>query len=278
MTLPFRRHTFIALSLGALLSLEGCARLGLDFSFGQEKEAGPMLDLATSAEAAFDYASAVGHYRAALAGKESHRAATLGLARVLRYTGEVKEANDLMRAAVARDGADGEFQLEMGRLQVALDRHEEALGFLDRAVELRPDDWHGHSVRGIALDYLGRYDVAQQSYRRALELAPDHPTVVNNLALSLAQEGRLEEAVTTLETASRHPAATVQVRQNLALLKALQGDVAAAERGALRDLPPDMARHNAEFYRRLAEARRPRDDGLSESGPAPTARPPRRRR
>ena len=52
------------------------------------------------------------------------------------------------------------------------------------------------------------------------------------------------------------PAATAQVRQNLALLLALKGDGAEAERLARRDLPPEQARTNGETLRALATAAR----------------------
>ncbi len=44
----------------------------------------------------------------------------------------------------------------------------------------------------------------------------------------------------------------VRVRQNLALIYALSGDMAQAEAITLRDLPPDQARETLAYYRDLA--------------------------
>ncbi len=45
-----------------------------------------------------------------------------------------------------------------------------------------------------------------------------------------------------------------QVRQNLALLYAMSGDMATAERLIREDLPVEMAEKNIEFYRRVYAA------------------------
>jgi Flp pilus assembly protein TadD len=66
----------------------------------------------------------------------------------------------------------------------------------------------------------------------------------------------LDAGLVTLTRAADLPAATAQVRQNLALLLALKGEGAEAERMARRDLSPEQARVNAETLRALASAAR----------------------
>ncbi|MEO5372805.1 MAG: tetratricopeptide repeat protein [Alphaproteobacteria bacterium] len=209
-------------------------------------------EAALAAESGFDYRTAAANYRTLYAQTPDDPDVALGLARMLRYIGEIREATAVLDDATTRFGATGPLLLENGKLQIAMDRHDMALAALERARGVDPANWQVHSSIGVALDHLLRHQEAQGAYRTALTLAPDNPTILNNLALSLAQSGALDQALSTLDRAVHHPDATVQMRQNLALLKALRGDVAAAQRLSSKDLPPSMADHNAEYYRLLS--------------------------
>ena len=75
---------------------------------------------------------------------------------------------------------------------------------------------------------------------RALELSPNNVFVLNNRALSLAQTGRLDEAIAVLQRIVNGEHSFAQAKQNLALLYAIKGDLKTAERLAREDLPPDV--------------------------------------
>jgi Flp pilus assembly protein TadD len=55
-----------------------------------------------------------------------------------------------------------------------------------------------------------------------------------------------------LQRAVAGAGADVRVRQNLALIYALSGNMAQAEALTLRDLPPDLARETLAYYRELS--------------------------
>ena len=55
-----------------------------------------------------------------------------------------------------------------------------------------------------------------------MALAPDHPSVLSNLALSLALDGKAEEAETLLRKARLSREAAPKVAQNLALVLGLR--------------------------------------------------------
>ncbi|MFP6747603.1 MAG: tetratricopeptide repeat protein, partial [Alphaproteobacteria bacterium] len=123
--------------------------------------------------------------------------------------------------------------------------------------------WEIKAALGIAHDRLEMYEQAERRYRQALDLSPENAVVMNNLALSLAQAGRLDEAIDILDQASALPEATARMRQNLALLYAMKGDLASAEQYVRRDLLPKIADHNMAYYRRLKAA------VTGDAGPAP---------
>src|SRR6266700_1000457 len=80
---------------------------------------------------------------------------------------------------------------EYGKNLAAQGRSDDALAFLERAIQLQPGDWTLYSAQGMAYDQKANYRAAQASYARALVLKPGEPTILNNAALSYLQSRRL---------------------------------------------------------------------------------------
>jgi tetratricopeptide (TPR) repeat protein len=74
-------------------------------------------------------------------------------------------------------------------------RHEEAIAEAERAHELDPLNLLTHTVVGDTLFYARRFDRSVASYRKCLELDPTFGAAHTDLARSLEQVGRAEEAV-----------------------------------------------------------------------------------
>jgi Flp pilus assembly protein TadD len=243
-----------------LMVLAGCGTP--DDKHPAEGKPGPAIEAAevagaNAAEAAFDYATAAGSWAGIYRHHPDDETAALHLARNLRYSGQVQPAIDVASNFIGRHPASATLVAELGRDYLAADRLELAARTLHKATEMSPAEWQVQSALGVALDYQGKYAEAEAAYAQALALSPDNPIVLNNLGLSQAEAGQLLEARETLQKAADQPTATAQVRQNLALIKALTGDVAGAERLSRQDLPPDMVRANGVYYRALAGAARP---------------------
>ena len=125
---------------------------------------------------------------------------------------------------------------------------DEAIATLSDVVTRVPGDWRALSALGIAHDVTGDPEKAQTRYNAALVVSPNAVSVLNNLALSLTLSGNLAGGIKTLERAARLHNAGVQVRQNLALLYAMKGDLNAAERLLKRDLSTRIVQHNLRYY------------------------------
>lgn len=210
---------------------------------------------AAAAEAQGDWKGAAQHWGTLYQRHGGGKDLGLALARALRNGGAPQQAADLMQGELARHGRDPALLAELGKDYLAADRLGLALKALEEAASLAPGQWEALSALGVALDLSGRYDEAARAYDSALAAAPDHPALLNNLALSQAMAGRLDQALATMARANEQPGAGMQVRQNLALLLALKGDSATAERLAAKDLPAEAAGANARIYRALAGAR-----------------------
>jgi Flp pilus assembly protein TadD len=141
--------------------------------------------------------------------------------------------------------------LEAGRALVEAGRAFEAVRFLEKAEELSPQDWRTLSAFGVALDQINEHKLARMKYDVALTFAPGSPIILNNKGLSYALDGDLGAAKQTLRAAAAARGADARVRQNLALVLALKGEMSEAERLARSDLPPQVADQNIDYFRAL---------------------------
>jgi Flp pilus assembly protein TadD len=179
--------------------------------------------------------------------------AAAGLVRSLRLAGRIDEAVKIGAEASQRMPGDARLLAEYGKARLAARDVEGAVPVLRAALAQAPGDWTLLSALGIADDLRGRHVEAQASYLKALELAPNNPAVTNNLALSLALSGNIDAGIVRLlELQAPLRGGTPQTRQSLALLYAMKGDLAAAERLVGADLPPKLANENMAYYRLLA--------------------------
>ncbi|MCA1765093.1 MAG: tetratricopeptide repeat protein [Desulfobulbaceae bacterium] len=90
--------------------------------------------------------------------------------------------------------------VNLGIAYGGLDRFDESIFFLDRAVKLKPD--YKKPRFNLALSLVARGDYRRGDYRRAesharefLDQSPDDPAALNILAVALANQNRFEEAL-----------------------------------------------------------------------------------
>jgi Flp pilus assembly protein TadD len=254
-------------SVALSLAMSGCA-ITADTA-PKEAEKAPNVEpalrqAAMMSERNASYGEAAQHYAALHAKHPEDKAITLALARNLRFAGNPQRAIAVLNTSTTGQSPDALTLLELGKDYLAADQLNLAKPTLERAKAAAPLNWEILSSLGVVYDYEGDYQKAQQQYDAALFLDPENPTVLNNKALSLAQQGQLDEAVATMKLATDQPSASAQARQNLALLMALKGDADAAERLARKDLPPAVAEANIEYYRSLAKPEKPTQKARSK--------------
>jgi Flp pilus assembly protein TadD len=150
-------------------------------------------------------------------------------------------------------GAYGKALADDGRLR-------EAAAVLPEAHTPEQPNWSILSAQGAVADQLGDHDQAQAYYAAALKIAPNQPQVLSNLGLSYALSKQLPLAESTLQQAAAQPGADVRVRQNLALVLALEGKFDAAQNVAQRDLSPVDAAENVAAIRQMIAQADPWDE------------------
>ena len=115
-------------------------------------------------------------------------------------------------------------------------------------------DWKTLSAQGTLLAKQGNHAEAQQYYLAALQEKPDAVSVINNLALSYALDGKAKKSEQLLRKAVASGHEDKRVRQNLALVLGLQGKFDEARQVAAVDLTADQARSSMTFLRNMVSS------------------------
>ncbi|HKN61780.1 MAG TPA: protein kinase [Candidatus Acidoferrales bacterium] len=102
-------------------------------------------------------------------------------------------------------------------------RHEEAIAEAQRAHELDPLNLLTYTVVGDTLFYARRYERSVASYRKCLELDPTFGAAHTDLARSLEQVGRADEAVEEFVRGTVGPDGLPRPSSGLAILYARAG-------------------------------------------------------
>jgi type IV pilus assembly protein PilF len=131
------------------------------------------------------------------------------------------------RARVRMELASGYYS--RGQLETALDEVKLALA-------AKPDLPDAYNLRGLIYQSLGDDRLAEESFRRALQLAPGDPNVLHNYGWYLCQRNRLNEAQAQFQQAistPRYPGlARSLMTQGICYTRA--GSWADAERSLMR--------------------------------------------
>lgn len=179
-----------------------------------------------------------------------NRDAAFFYARALRALDKNAQALAVLQGAVLVHNDDRELLGAYGRSLADNGRLKEADEVLGRAHTPERPDWRVLSAQGTVADQLGEHERAQRIYATALRFAPNEPTVMSNLGLSLALSRQLPEAERVLRQAAGAPGADMRVRQNLVLVLGLQGRFQEAEQVAQRDMSPAEAQSTIAYLRR----------------------------
>jgi Flp pilus assembly protein TadD len=183
--------------------------------------------------------------------KPGDKTVAMKYAQALRYLGRHAQAVAVLQGLAVKYPKDMAVLAAYGKALVDDGRLQQAAEVLPRAHTPERPDWSVLSAQGSVADQLGDHTQAQEYYAAALKIVPNQPQVLSNLGLSYALSKRLPDAESTLRTAAMQPKADIRVRQNLALVLALEGKFTEAEEVSRRDLAPIEAAGNVMAIREM---------------------------
>lgn len=183
------------------------------------------------------------------------RGAILGYADALSKNGQVPQAMAVLRAGVIAHPKDREISSAYGKVLAMNGRFDEALNVLQRVQRPDTPDWRLMSAEAAIYDQTGNHAKARSLYKQALKIAPEDPSLLNNLGLSYLLSNDLPDAEYTLRKAASLPGADSRVRQNLALVLGIQGKYDEAIQVAQAELDPQQAKANIAYLRSMMQKR-----------------------
>jgi Flp pilus assembly protein TadD len=184
-------------------------------------------------------------------GSPGEKVASINYARALRALTRYSEAAAVMQAAAVKAPHDFEVLGAYGKALADNGQLEQAKEVLASSYTPERPDWTIMSVQGSVADRLGDHEGAQAFYRGALKIAPGEPSTLSNLGLSYALTKQLPEAEAALREASASPRADARVRQNLALVLALEAKFAEAEQISRQDMTAQAASANVAAIKQM---------------------------
>jgi Flp pilus assembly protein TadD len=211
-------------------------------------------DAAQAAVARRDFAAAANHFGRMYVRDPSNLEVLLQYLENLRRIGAIEDAYRITQKERANHGDDTRFLLAQGKVELAAGKAGDAIETFASARDKGLREWELFSAMGIAYDMGRRYDEAGAAYQTALGLSPGNPTVLNNMALSMAQAGDIDGAIELLRhVVFEEGKDSPRIRQNLALLYGFKGDIAQLEALARIDLGEDMVQRNVATFKSLGK-------------------------
>ncbi|MBC8129214.1 MAG: tetratricopeptide repeat protein [Rhizobiaceae bacterium] len=134
------------------------------------------------------------------------RTAELQMGLDLWYAERKDEAKQHLRKAVTDYPDDLQAYLAFADVLAADKSYGEAADMLNKAVDLavrtKEETWNIYYQRGIAHERLKEWEKAEPDFRKALELSPNQPNVLNYLGYSwIDMDRNLDEGLTMIKTA-----------------------------------------------------------------------------
>ncbi len=138
-------------------------------------------------------------------------AAEMGRAESLRRADKTDAAVEVLEQLSESNPDLALVHVSAGDLYRQLERFADAVEAYNRAVDLYAahgsEQWFVHYARAISYERLGDWENAEADFRKALELNPEQPQVLNYLGYSLVEKQvKLDEALDMIERAvARQP-------------------------------------------------------------------------
>lgn len=195
--------------------------------------------------------TATGKWADAYAKDPQNPKVALGYSRALKELGSRDRALEVLTSAYQANPNDGQVAAELGRLALDMGRLDIANTTLKVAETQGVRDWKTLSAEGTLRAKQGKHGEAQQYYLAALQQKPDAVSVINNLALSYALDGKANKSEALLRKAVASGNEDKRVRQNLALVLGLQGKFDEARKVASADMNATQASGNMAYLRNM---------------------------
>lgn len=146
----------------------------------------------------------------------------LAYAKGLRHAEHLDRAAIILEPFAKREQSMPGVKTEMATIALALGNYDKAEKYAQAAIIQNPSDHLSYQNLGISLDAKEMHPQAERAFRKGLEHWEGNPTtIMNNLALNLATQGFIEEAIEVLEKAKAISPDRLEIERNLRIVRTL---------------------------------------------------------
>lgn len=122
-------------------------------------------------------------------------------ARQLIGAGRLSDALATAQDADKADPGNPDVQLLIAAIHAQRQDFPRVAEYCLKTINIQPDNTTAHFNLGVAYQFMGKLDMAAQSYRRAISLQPDHAAALVNLTTVLLDAGNIRDAKESIESA-----------------------------------------------------------------------------
>jgi tetratricopeptide (TPR) repeat protein len=192
----------------------------------------------------------------------------ISMGRVAEKQGNLDQAMGAYRAALTRDRSRADAYLRMAVLHDKQGKFRESADLYRKALALRPGDPDVYCDMGYSYYLQRRWAESEMNLRQAIAVDRDHRRAHNNLALLLAHDSRLDDALAEFGRAGSNPA---ESHMNLGFVLTMERrwELAQAEyqRALALDPSSQLAKDRlGQLNTLVAKIDKPRDGAPKDSG------------
>lgn len=152
-------------------------------------------------------------------------AVATSFAQALREDEQLNKARQVIYPFTEGKNAYPDAVTELSMIQLSLGQYKEAELTARRAVELDPKQGRPYLALGTALDAQNYHEQAETAFRKGIDQWQGDPApIMNNLALNLASQNKLDQAIDMLKKAQEISPGRVELERNLRIITTLKED------------------------------------------------------
>ncbi len=223
----FSRGTLLSSLLVSVIALGACSTTGSDNNMNNSQGASRVDSIleraAQQARASGNKAETVDLLEQIYDRNPKDAAVATGFAQALRDDEQFNRARQIVAPFAQGEEAYPDAVTELAMIQLSLGQYKEAELTARKAVELAPESGRAYLALGTALDAQNYHEQAEVAFRRGIDKWKGDPApIMNNLALNLASQNKLDQAIDMLEKAQKISPNRQELERNLRIIRTLK--------------------------------------------------------
>lgn len=221
----FRGLVFASLSV-SVLALAACASSGtanVSNKEGASRVDSIMERAAREAKASGNTVETAALLEQVYSRNQDDPAVATSFGQALREDEQFTRARQVLYPFTEGKNAYPDAVMELAMVQLSLGQYKEAELTARNAVELDPESGRAYLALGTALDAQNYHEQAEVAFRRGIDKWKGDPApIMNNLALNLASQNKLDQAIDMLKKAQEISPNRVELERNLRIVTTLK--------------------------------------------------------